>query len=335
MTFSIPFNWRRFTLISSLGDYKFNMYKSRRITTVVPAHNEAQHISHVIRTMPDFVDHVIIVDDCSNDGTSETALACGDPRLIIQRTLSNQGVGGATILGYRKAIELNSDIIAKMDGDGQMPSEYLSSLLESIIEQGYDYAKGNRFLTAKSLALMPRHRLFGNIVLTFMTKLASGYWHIFDPQNGYTAIKTDALRTLNLDAIHKRFFFENDMLVHLSLGSFRVKDVAIPAHYGEEVSDMNIFKIGSTFPPLLLRRYSQRIYQKYVLRDFSPIALFLFLGLILFFWGALFGVFIWINSFITGYPATTGTIMLALLPLILGFQLLLQAFVMDIEQTPK
>jgi len=258
------------------------MYKGYSVTTVVPAHNEAQHVGRVAQTMHEFVDRVIVVDDCSTDGTAEVAKACGDFRLIVRNTACNEGVGGATVLGYRTAIDLGSDIVVKMDGDGQMPPEYLESLLDPIIEQGYDYAKGNRFLASKALKQMPRRRLLGNIVLTFMTKLASGYWHIFDPQNGYTAIKTDVLRTLDLETIHKRFFFENDLLVHLNLQNLRVKDVSIPAFYGDEVSDLRIMKVGLTFPLLLLRRYFRRIYQKYVLRDFSPIALFLLVGALLF-----------------------------------------------------
>lgn len=311
------------------------MYKDKTIATVVPAHNEARHIAFVVETTPDYIDHVIVVDDSSDDGTSEAASACKDSRVTILRTPSNQGVGGAVILGYRKAVELGGDIIVKMDGDGQMPPGYISALLNPIIDHGYDYAKGNRFLASDSLTQMPRQRLLGNIVLTFLTKLASGYWHIFDPQNGYTAIKSEVLRMLNLDAIHKRFFFENDILVHLNFLNARVKDVAIPARYGDEESDINVFKIGVTFPLLLLRRYFRRIYQKYVLRDFSPIALFLFFGLAMFSWGLIFGLFIWVKTYITGRPTATGTIMLALLPLILGFQLLLQALVMDIHETPK
>lgn len=311
------------------------MYKEHRITTVVPAYNEARYIYQVAQTMPEFVDRVIVVDDSSQDGTSEAALACSDCRLIILKTPSNQGVGGAVVLGYRKAIELGSDIVVKMDGDGQMPPEYLSVLLDTIIDQNYDYAKGNRFLASDSLVQMPRHRLLGNIVLTFLTKLASGYWHIFDPQNGYTAIKTEALRTLDLDAIHKRYFFENDILVNLNFRNFRVKDVAIPARYGEEESNISLINIGLSFPFLLTGRFFRRIYQKYVLRDFSPIALFFFLGLALFSWGVMFGGYTWMKSYVTGHPTMTGTIMLSLLPLILGFQLLLQAFVMDIQETPK
>ena len=285
--------------------------------------------------MPAFVDHIIVIDDCSKDATSKVALDCGDLRVQILGTENNRGVGGATILGYQKSLDLGSDIIVKMDGDGQMDPEYLSSLLDAIIDHEYDYAKGNRFLTGESLNFMPRHRLIGNIVLTFMTKLASGYWHIFDPQNGYTAIKAEALRALDLQLIHQRFFFENDMLIHLNFLGRRVKDVAIPARYGEEKSDLNPFKIGVTFPVLLLRRFFYRVYQKYVLRDFSPIALFLFLGLALFTWGTLFGLFLGVRTTMTGVATPTGTIMIALLPMILGFQLLLQAIVLDIQETPK
>jgi glycosyltransferase involved in cell wall biosynthesis len=311
------------------------MYRGHRIAAVLPAHNEALHILGVIRSLPESVDHIIVVDDCSGDETFNVASESGDARVITIRTPSNQGVGGATITGYMKALEINSDVIIKMDGDGQMDPAYLPALLDCLIEQNYDYAKGNRFLSGEALAFMPRHRLIGNILLTFLTKLASGYWHIFDPQNGYTAIKSETLRRLNLNRIHKRFFFENDMLIHLNFSGFRVKDVSIPARYGREVSDLNPFKIGVTFPLLFLRRFFYRVYQKYVLRDFSPIALFLFLGLLLFGWGFAFGIYLWIKSMITHDLTPTGTIMLSLLPLILGFQLLLQAIVLDIQETPR
>lgn len=311
------------------------MYKEQRVATVVPAHNEALLIGSVVQTTPELVDHIIIIDDCSQDGTAEAALASGDARVIVLRTPSNQGVGGATVLGFRKAVELGSEIVVKMDGDGQMSAEYLPSLLDAITDEGYDYAKGNRFLAGEALSVMPRHRIFGNIVLTFMTKLASGYWHIFDPQNGYLAIKADALRVLDLQRLHKGYFFENDMLIHLNFFRFRVKDVAIPARYGEEESGMNLFQISSTFPLLLLRRFFHRIYQKYILRDFSPIALFLCVGLILLSWGTLFGTYVWIRSGILDQAAPTGTIMLVVLPLIVGFELVLQALVLDIQETPK
>lgn len=311
------------------------MYKNNRIATVIPAHNEALHIGDVIESLPEFVDYIIVIDDCSSDNTSEVAQNSHDRRVIVMQTPRNSGVGGATIMGYQKGLELDVDIAVKMDGDGQMSPEHLPLLLDALIEQDYDYAKGNRFLAGESLEKMPKLRLIGNIGLTFMTKLATGYWHVFDPQNGYTAVKTTALTKLDLAKVHNRFFFENDMLSQLNYQRSRVKDVAIPARYGSEVSDLNPFKIGLTFPLLLLRRFFRRVYQKYILRDFSPIALFLLLGLALFFWGLAFGIYLWVRTTMTGHATPTGTIMLALLPLILGFQLLLQAVVLDIQETPK
>jgi glycosyltransferase involved in cell wall biosynthesis len=311
------------------------MYKSYRIATVIPAYNEAERIARVLGSIPDLVDHIIVVDDGSVDGTREAAVACGDCRLIVLTTPQNQGVGGATMVGYQKALEIDAAIIVKMDGDGQMIPAYLTALLDPLVDRAYDYAKGNRFLAGEALSTMPRHRLFGNVILTFMTKVASGYWHVFDPQNGYTAIRAEALRTLDLDAVHKRFFFENDMLVHLGIFGRRVIDVAIPARYGDERSKLNPLRIAATFPALLLLRFFYRVYQKYVLRDFSPIALFLILGLLLFGWGAAFGLYLWIKSIGSTDLTPTGTIMLSLLPLIIGFQLLLQAIVLDIQETPK
>jgi glycosyltransferase involved in cell wall biosynthesis len=311
------------------------MYKSQRIAAVIPAHNEATRLGDVIATIPGFVDHVIAVDDCSSDETSAIIAAARDPRVLGLCTEENEGVGGATLLGYGKALELGCDIAVKIDGDGQMSPEHLHLLLDAIIDLGYDYAKGNRFLAGDALHLMPRHRLFGNIVLTFVNKLASGYWHIFDPQNGFTAIRIETLRRLNFERIHRRYFFENDVLIALNCQNARVRDVAIPARYEGEHSDLNPFRVGVTFPLLFIPRFWRRIYLKYVLHDFSPIALFLFLGILLSAWGIGFGAYHWVLSILTEHVATTGTVMLSVLPLILGFQLVLQAIVLDIQESPK
>lgn len=310
------------------------MYKEKRILIVIPAYNEERHLSEVIAGVPEYVDSIIVVDDCSTDETARVVASLNHNRLISLKTDRNQGVGGATMLGYLKAKELDCDIVVKMDGDGQMTSEHLPRLLDAITD-GFDYAKGNRFLAGTSLAAMPNHRLIGNIILTFLNKLASGYWHIFDPQNGYTAITREALERLDLSKLHRRYFFENDMLIALNFNRARVVDVAIPAKYGSEHSDLNPFKAGITFPLLFIPRFWRRIYQKYILRDFSPIALFLVMGLLLFGWGFIFGAYHWILSVLTNHVATTGTVMLAVLPLILGFQLVLQAIVLDIQETPR
>jgi glycosyltransferase involved in cell wall biosynthesis len=285
--------------------------------------------------MPSFVDQIIVVDDCSTDRTYDTVKNARDKRTQLLSSGHNRGVGGATLLGYKKALDAGADIVVKMDADGQMRPEYLDKLIDPLIEDGFDYAKGNRFLMAEFLPQMPKTRLFGNIVMTFMTKLASGYWHIFDPQNGYTAIRAETLRGLNLSAVHERYFFENDMLCQLNLQNARVKDVPIPAKYAGEVSSMSLLRVAFTFPVLLFRRFLARIVYKYVVRDFSPIALFLFLGSLLFTWGVLFGAYIWVRSIVTDDFNSAGTVMLSVLPLILGFQLLLQAIVLDIQQTPK
>lgn len=330
----LPLSFSSTDWVGNLEDKQ--LYKHHhRVAIVIPAYNEERFIGRVIQTIPAYVDSVIVVDDCSQDLTHQVAMRQGDNRVVVLGTDHNQGVGGAVLRGYRQALELACDIVVKMDADGQMDANYLPQLLDALIEQGYDYAKGNRFLTSRALSPMPRYRLFANVVLTFMTKLASGYWHVFDPQNGFTAVKAEVLRMIDFDRIHRGYFFENDMLVQLNIHRFRVRDVAMPARYGEEKSNANWFRLGITFPLLFVKRFFWRVYQKYVLRDFSPIALFLYLGLLLFIWGALFGVFLWSEGIITKRLTTTGTVMLSVLPAILGFQLLLQAIVLDIQETPR
>lgn len=309
------------------------MLRDFHITVVIPAHNEGKLVAAVLAAIPAFVDRIIVVDDASTDDTSRVVGEWDDERLTLLRTPRNLGVGGAMITGFRHALERPTDIVVKVDGDAQMPLDRLASLLGGIIDHGADYAKGNRFLAGSSLREMPKVRLFGNVVLTFMTKLASGYWHVFDPQNGFLAIRAAALGTLDLDRIALGYFFENDMLVQLNILSYRVVDVPMPSIYGDEESGLSVAKTCFLFPLLLLRRFCYRILQKYVLRDFSPIVLFLLLGALLFGAGVVFGAYTWIRSAMTGLPATTGTVMLSVLPTVLGFQLLLQAIVLDIQES--
>jgi glycosyltransferase involved in cell wall biosynthesis len=305
------------------------------VHVVVPAYNEAKFIAQVIRTLPALVDAVIVVDDCSADGTAEVARAVGDPRVRVLRTPHNLGVGGATALGYREALAAGADVVVKVDGDAQMPPDHIPPLLDAILEGGADYAKGNRLLRAEDLQPMPPSRVVGNVIMTFLTKLASGYWHIFDPQNGFTAVRASALRALPLARIHQGFFFENDMLVQLNIQNRRVIDVPMPARYGAERSHLSLPRVILTFPGLLLVRFTHRIVQKYIVTDFSPIALFLLCGVPSFAWGVLFGSYLWIRSSLTNEPTPTGSLMLALVTIVLGFQLILQAIVLDIESTPR
>ena len=196
---------------------------------------------------------------------------------------------------------------------------------------GYDYAKGNRFLHTNELSQMPMVRLFGNFMLTFLTKLASGYWNIFDPQNGYVAIKRSALLALPLEKLYKRYFFENDVLVNLNINRCKICDVSMPAKYEDEESSLKIWKIMLTFPYLLLIKFLYRIYKKYILYDFAVEGLFYIMGLFLMLFGAVFGSYHWLLSIVSLIPATTGTVMIAVLPIILGFQIFLQAIVLEIQ----
>lgn len=311
------------------------MYKDKRIAVVIPAYNVENYISEVLQTVPDFVDHIIVVDDASQDQTYERCKGSDDKRVIVLKHQENSGVGGATLTGFKMALKLDADVVVKMDGDGQMDSLYLKKLIEPIVWDGYSYCKGNRFLHAQALERMPKIRLFGNFAMTFLTKVVSGYWHIFDPQNGYIAIRKDALNDLDLDRIARRYFFENDMLVNLNIHGHRVKDVPIPAIYGDQPSFLKIHRVLFSFPFYLFKRFWYRIYQKYVLRDFSPIAMFLFSGLPLVLWGIAYGGYIWWRALYTGDPATTGTVMLAVLPFLVGFELLLQALILDIHESPR
>lgn len=310
------------------------MYKNAIVAAVVPAYKEEKMIAKVIETMPDFVDHIVIVDDCSPDATSDAARAVGDPRVTLIRHEENQGVGGAIITAHRAAMNLGADVNVVMAGDAQMDPDYLPELLDKVTEGGYGFAKANRFYSPESFHGMPGYRVFGNVVLSFLTKLASGYWNLFDPQNGYTAIRTEVLDRVPLDRVAKRYSFENDLLIHLNILQVPATDVPIPAVYGDEVSSI---RLGKVIPELINRLtvgYWSRIWYRYVLWSFSPIALLLFVGLFLFLVGV--GVSIWVIFQIAGsVVATAATVMLAALPLMIGTQMLISALQLDIQATPS
>ena len=311
------------------------MYRDQSIAITIPAYRAEASIAEVIRTLPAFVDHVIVVDDASPDRTSEVLSSITDPRLVTIRHEQNQGVGGAMRTAFGCALDLGVDVVVKVDSDGQMDPAHIYLLLDAIVDGGIDYAKGNRFLHASALVSMPRLRLMGNLCLTFLTKLASGYWHIFDPQNGFVACRGSALAKLPLGRLARDYFFENDMLVHLNILGCRVADVAMPARYAGEVSSLRIGQVLISFPFRLWTRYWRRIYERYVVRDFSPIAVFLFAGSALLSWGLVFGGYHWYLSWRDGIVASAGTVILAALPFLLGFQLVLQAIVLDIQSTPR
>lgn len=311
------------------------MFQGHKVAVIIPARNEAAHLPSVLSAIPSFVDLIVVVDDGSEDGTAEVARRFNDQRIHVVQNRAPHGVGAATIRGFSEARRQSADILVKVDGDGQMDPTQIANLLEPIVDGGFGYSKANRFLHTDALREMPTARLLGNIFLTFLTKLASGYWHIFDPQNGFVAIRAENLEKLPLEEIAKDFFFENDMLIHLNIIGVRVKDVPIPARYGSEESDLRIWKVVLTFPPRLVHGLWRRIWRKYVLRDFSPIAVFWLLGLPLLVFGLFYGSWHWAVSLWSGKPAATGTVMLSVLPFLVGFELILQAIVLEIRESAR
>ncbi|WP_164520485.1 glycosyltransferase family 2 protein [Specibacter cremeus] len=297
----------------------------------MPAYKEERHIAQVIETMPDFVDHIVIVDDCSPDQTSAAAEATGDPRLRLIRHEANQGVGGAILTAHRAALELGSEINVVMAGDAQMDPDFLPQLLDPVVD-GYGFAKANRFFSGESFAGMPGYRIFGNIVLSFMTKFASGYWHIFDPQNGYTAIRAEVLRRLPLNKIAVSYSFENDLLINLNILDVPITDVPIPAVYGNEVSSIKLSRVIPELLSLLFGGYWRRVWWKYMVWSFSPVALLLLAGLALIVLGVAVGLWVLANSI--GSP-TAGSVMLAVVPFVLGVQMLLVSLQLDIQGSPN
>jgi glycosyltransferase involved in cell wall biosynthesis len=313
------------------------MYKGKKIAVVVPAYNEEDHVGDVIRGIPDYVDYVLVVDDCSTDRTGAVVrgFESSDPRVRYVRNEKNLGVGGAILHGHEEALKLGSDIDVVMAGDNQMDPTYIPKLLDPIIDQDYDYVKGNRFLRNGHLRGMPKQRVFGNYTLTFMTKAASGYWNIFDPQNGYTALKMSTFEYLDREHISRKYQFENDLLIHLSVISAKVKDVAIPSRYDTEVSKIKMHKFIPQTLGFLTGRFFWRFYQKYIKFDFHPIALLVLAGLPLFTFGLIYSGYVTFTRLFDPpvVSPTTGTIMIAILPLFLGFQMLLTGLMIDVNQS--
>lgn len=311
------------------------MYKKLRIAVVVPAHNESAHIATVISRMPPLVDHVIVIDDTSPDNTYEVAVAAADKRTEVIRHEVNKGVGGAIITGHRRALELGADVMIVMAGDDQMDPDYLPALIDPIADRGYGFAKANRFFSMQSFAGMPKHRVFGNMVLTFLTKAASGYWDLVDPQNGYTAVSRASLEAIPLDKVAERYDFENDLLIWLNIANVRAIDVPIPANYGEEVSGMRLHVVVPRLLGTLFSGFWRRIWTKYVLWSFSPIALLMLVGIPLLLLGVVVGIWAIAVSAAAPGTVTTGTWLLAVAPALVGTQFLLQAFMLDIQATPR
>jgi dolichol-phosphate mannosyltransferase len=311
------------------------MMNDAKIAVVIPAFRVGDTIKGVVLSIPDFVDYIVVVDDACPDLSGKEAEKTDRRNLAVIYHERNQGVGGALVSGYRKAMELGCEIVIKIDGDGQMDPKHISNLISPLIHDEADYTKGNRFQDLRALKTMPKIRLFGYSALSFMVKLASGYWNIIDPTNGYTAIHRRVLDRLDLPKISRGYFFEADMLIHLNIINAVVKDVGISAKYADENSSLNIRKAVLQFPLKLLDGLIRRVFLKYFIYDFNMASVYILLGIPIFLVSVVWGMFEWIDSVVSGVPRTAGTIMLVALPIILSFQMLLQAINIDIYSVPR
>ena len=306
------------------------MYNNLNITVAIPCYKVEQHLRQVVAGIPDFIDNILLVNDCSPDGTPALAdsLAASDPRITPLHHAKNCGVGGAMKTAFRKAMEIGTDVVVKLDGDGQMDPTYIAPLVEALSDA--DFAKGNRLFDRQMLQRMPAIRRMGNMGIGFMVKAASGYWDISDPVNGFFAIRTATLRQMDFSRIADRFFFESAMLIELHYTGARISEVTMPAIYGTEKSNLSIGKTLLSFPPRLIAGWLRRIHLSYFVYDFNICSLYLLAGVPSFLFGLVFGICEWIHYAGMGLAAPTGTIMVAVLPLILGFQMLLAAAQYDI-----
>ena len=260
------------------------MYLQKTIAVVVPAYNEEALIATTLTTIPSLVDTIIVVDDKSNDTTAKIIREAEkkDKRIIFLQHEVNQGVGGAIITGYKKAMELETDITVVMAGDGQMDPNDLTNILKPVAKGAVDYTKGNRLFQGDAWNMIPHYRYFGNSFLSLLTKIASGYWHIADSQTGYTAISLTVLKKLDLDSIYKRYGMPNDMLIKLNEYDFRVRDIHIrPVYNIGEKSNMRLMKVIPKISWLLFKGFWRRVFFKYVIKDFHPLVFFYILSFIL------------------------------------------------------
>ena len=308
------------------------IFENHSIAVVIPCYKVEAHIQKVVAEIPDYITSIILVDDASPDKTGEILdrLATENPKIKVLHHPKNQGVGGAMISGFQEAIKQNNEVVIKIDGDGQMNIAYFEEMLQAVFEEKYNFAKGNRFFDRKMLRKMPAMRRIGNIGMGFLIKMASGYWNVFDPANGFFCIHASSLKRIDFERISKRFFFESSLLIELYYTGAKIKDLAMPAIYAEEKSNLSIWKTLFTFPPKLFKAFLRRIWLRYFIYDFNIGSLYIFFGVPLFFFGLIFGIVKWVHYGTLHASTPTGTIMIAVISLVLGFQMVLSAIQYDI-----
>ena len=307
------------------------MLEGKRVAVVVPAYDEERLVVETLGGIPDVVDRIYVVDDGSRDGTGARAQELADPRVEVIRHERNRGVGAAIASGYRRALEEEIDVTCVMAADNQMDGTELEALAGPVARGEVEYAKANRLVSGEAWTVIPRTRYLGNAVLSLLTKIASGYWHVADSQAGYTALSLDALRRLDLDRLYPRYGFPNDMLVHLNVQNARVRDV--PSRPIYDVGESSGIKLRSVVPRiswLLFKGFWWRMLQKYVIRDFHPLVFFYVFGVLMTVGGLVLGA-VEVALRIAGNEITPASIVLVAVLLIAGLQLTLFAMWFDME----
>lgn len=308
------------------------MLEGKRVAVVVPAFDEEQLVGATIRGIPEFVDRIIVVDDASRDATVARALELGDPRVEVIEHEKNGGVGSAIISGYERCRDEAIDVVCVMAADNQMDPAELIQIAGPVARGEVDYAKANRLSSGEAWKLIPRSRYLGNAVLSLLTKIASGYWHVADSQAGYTALSLAALRRLDLDQVYRRYGFPNDLLVHLNVQSARVRDVPSRPIYGVgEKSGIRIRTVAPRIAWLLCKGFWWRMKEKYVIRDFHPLVFFYVLGVLMLVVGFALGCVVAASRLFWGNEITTATVVLVALLLVSGTQFALFAMWFDQE----
>ena len=311
--------------------------KVKHITVVIPCYRVPITVTDLIRETLSYADRIIVVDDACPNRTADHVEAAfqDDKRVIVLRNENNTGVGGATISGYLEALNRGTDVVVKLDGDGQMDPKYIRRLVHPIRIGIADFTKANRFYDREALKSMPLARRIGNIALSVICKMVTGFWHLTDPTNGFTAINSKALRQVNLGKVYRDYFFEISMLIRLNTIRATTMDVPVPAQYGEEESSLRISKILKSFPIHLVRGFCARLFWRYLIYDINAVTVFLVIGSLLFGFGFMWGAYHWVLSIYSGVTQTAGTVAIAFLPIILGFQMLLQALLIDVIDKPS
>jgi glycosyltransferase involved in cell wall biosynthesis len=310
------------------------MYHNLKIGVVVPCYNEEKLIRKTVDSMPSIVDTIIVINDGSTDSTLDVlnAIAEVHPRVVVLDNGCNRGIGRTLVNGFQYALEhTDADLIGVMAGDAQCDPEFIQPMVQELIDEKLDYVKANRFFHRDALRAMPRHRQIGNVFITLLTKFSTGYYSISDTQNGFGFFTRRILEKMEFAYIGERYDYENSVLIALSISGATIKDYPVPAIYGDEVSTIKFLPTSVRALQAVWVGFWRRIYYKYVLYSFHPVALFLFSGLALLLIGAVAGGIVAYNRLATGVSPSTGTVMLVVLPLIVSFQLLVTSILMDMN----